>query len=512
MSMEPIRFDPAIGPDLQIDRHRQNAGQSPAQDMFADLLGDQLKRRAEAERQELGAARRELLAHRRQASDPLSGRGAGIVLAHARTLRGEAKQIDEPAERRLPDRSRRSLEDGCERTSWKETVCTKPAAGEESTADQSAETADDKEQTSDPLVTVAISVQPPIDTAGNRAEAAGDLTAPAPEANDDKATSGTGDADPATASADPGQQAVAATLDAGLSTVVAMLDTGGTTAPTGKEIPQQPPSLSAAALPGQQPVANLPETEINFVDLTPRPAQPQRPAADLKPRPGLAARTNAGEPAPSANSTNDPRMPINPHLVPGVQAGRGAELGAGGEFSDASLPGDSPGPGWALHLAQGSAGKRAEFLAQLKQHLQNLPAQEQVAVHIQRALRQGTGKFSIQLSPAELGRIQVKLEIDEEKRVTAAVTVERPSTLELLQRDVKGLERALHDAGLKMDGGDLSFSLGRGRDQEFAQDLDSFDAAGLGGDRAERLAEGDRPDVQPGEVLDIAAGMVNLQI
>ena len=49
-------------------------------------------------------------------------------------------------------------------------------------------------------------------------------------------------------------------------------------------------------------------------------------------------------------------------------------------------------------------------------------------------------------------------------RVDAVVRVERPETLELLQRDARQLVRALQDAGLQADSGSLSFHL-RGDEQ-----------------------------------------------
>ncbi|HNB28144.1 MAG TPA: flagellar hook-length control protein FliK, partial [Alphaproteobacteria bacterium] len=160
-------------------------------------------------------------------------------------------------------------------------------------------------------------------------------------------------------------------------------------------------------------------------------------------------------------------------------------------------------------LAQGAASKRPDFIAQLRQHLQDLPAHEQVAINIQRAVREGTGRLSIQLSPSELGQIHVKLEIDEEKRVTAAVTVEKPSTLELLQRDIKGLERALHNAGLQMDGNDLSFSLGRQDSQEFAQDLRQSGTSARGQEQAGGEADTAAPAAS---AVDTASGLVNVEV
>jgi flagellar hook-length control protein FliK len=89
--------------------------------------------------------------------------------------------------------------------------------------------------------------------------------------------------------------------------------------------------------------------------------------------------------------------------------------------------------------------------------------------------------------------------------------VERPSTLELLQRDTKGLERALHNAGLNMEGGDLSFNLGRG-DQDFAQDLRQSGVSAAGGSVLDAESNGDQPVDPVAQVTDTAAGVVNLQV
>ncbi len=89
----------------------------------------------------------------------------------------------------------------------------------------------------------------------------------------------------------------------------------------------------------------------------------------------------------------------------------------------------------------------------------------QIAVNITRAIEAGRDQITIRLQPAELGRVEVKLDMAGGSRVNATVTVERPETLELLQRDARALERALADAGLKTDHESLSFNLkGQGRD------------------------------------------------
>jgi len=85
--------------------------------------------------------------------------------------------------------------------------------------------------------------------------------------------------------------------------------------------------------------------------------------------------------------------------------------------------------------------------------------QEQMAVHIQKNVSEGNDQFTINLRPVEMGRIDIRLEIASDGRVSAMVAVEKAQTLELLQRDSRNLERALQDAGLKADRDSLNFSL-----------------------------------------------------
>jgi chemotaxis protein MotD len=77
-------------------------------------------------------------------------------------------------------------------------------------------------------------------------------------------------------------------------------------------------------------------------------------------------------------------------------------------------------------------------------------------------MQAGTNRFEIRLDPPDLGRIDVRLNVDKQGNVTSHLVVERSSTLDLLRRDAPQLERALQDAGLKTGGDGLQFSL---RDQ-----------------------------------------------
>jgi flagellar hook-length control protein FliK len=89
-----------------------------------------------------------------------------------------------------------------------------------------------------------------------------------------------------------------------------------------------------------------------------------------------------------------------------------------------------------------------------------------VAVEIAAQMKDGARRFEIRLDPPELGRIDVRLEVDKNGQVTSHLRVDRVETLDMLRRDSANLERALQDAGLKTSDNALNFSL---RDQSFRQ-------------------------------------------
>lgn len=89
-----------------------------------------------------------------------------------------------------------------------------------------------------------------------------------------------------------------------------------------------------------------------------------------------------------------------------------------------------------------------------------------VAIEIAGKALAGKNHFEIRLDPPELGRIEVRLDVDRDGNVTSRMIADRADTLDLLRRDVSGLERALQDAGLKTSDNGLQFSL---RDQSAQQ-------------------------------------------
>jgi flagellar hook-length control protein FliK len=92
-----------------------------------------------------------------------------------------------------------------------------------------------------------------------------------------------------------------------------------------------------------------------------------------------------------------------------------------------------------------------------------------LGVTIARKALEGVNKFELRLDPPELGRVDVTLEVDDSGATRAHIRAERPEALELLQREAKGMEQALRQAGLQFDQSSLTFSLG-GREGREAQE------------------------------------------
>jgi flagellar hook-length control protein FliK len=88
-----------------------------------------------------------------------------------------------------------------------------------------------------------------------------------------------------------------------------------------------------------------------------------------------------------------------------------------------------------------------------------------LAVAIAARAQSGSNQFDISLDPPELGRIDVRLDVDSTGQVTTQLTADRADTLQLLQSQQPQIEQALQDAGLKTADNGLQFTL---RDQSFA--------------------------------------------
>jgi len=128
--------------------------------------------------------------------------------------------------------------------------------------------------------------------------------------------------------------------------------------------------------------------------------------------------------------------------------------------------------GGVQHMTQSFAQYHAQAAAQA------LPAQttQMIAVQIQRNAAAKIDSFTLQLEPADLGRLDIELKFHRDGSVQAHLAADRPETLALLQKDSAHLERILQQAGFDTKDGALSFDL--------RQQSEGHNAGGTGAKRA----------------------------
>lgn len=266
------------------------------------------------------------------------------------------------------------------------------------------------------------------------------------------------------------------------------------------------PAAPAAGAPTSKPEEAPPEASETMSDFAGELAPP--PADAPAPKPLAAKAETSAHTAASEKLAAAASRPVNDGAPSAPQPATGSNTSnmtaatastAGGD-TGANLHGDGQPPSdngqrqpaeidqlrsGAAIADSGRAAGHQDFASQLASasrgshgsgsHAQ-MPAFQQVAVQIRRAVIEGDDHLSIQLKPAELGRIDVRLHFTGDGRVSAHVTADNVATLDLMQRDTRGLERALQDAGLQTDSGSLSFNL-RG-DNRQAHDQDNRNASG----------------------------------
>ncbi len=242
-------------------------------------------------------------------------------------------------------------------------------------------------------------------------------------------------------------------------------------------------------------------TRTTPAQATPTQAEPaagpqsasQTPAPPTQPQRSLVGSTPRGllETLAAANTRASGETPVTNRPTSTGHAPAGSAAGAVGTRANTAAPPQAPillavaGGADALQFAADgipdaylpTTGERAADIT--TPHLvrastplgggASLPT-AQIALAMVREARAGTQRFEIRLDPPELGRIDVRLELSRDGTLNAHLTVDRPETLDALNRDARHLERALQQSGLKLEGGDIQFSL---RDDGDAQQRDA---------------------------------------
>lgn len=102
---------------------------------------------------------------------------------------------------------------------------------------------------------------------------------------------------------------------------------------------------------------------------------------------------------------------------------------------------------------------------------------QMVALQIQRNAAAKVDTFTMQLNPANLGRLEIKMKFMRDGAVKAHLIAEKPETLSMLQKDQPQIQRLLQQAGLDVDENALSFDL-RQQSQDQQNTKESYNGAG----------------------------------
>ena len=119
--------------------------------------------------------------------------------------------------------------------------------------------------------------------------------------------------------------------------------------------------------------------------------------------------------------------------------------------------------------ANGSGFAQYINAAQAAQSTPNATMQ-MVGLQIYRNALAKVSNMTLQLQPAELGRLDIKMKFDKNGTVKAHLSAEHPETLAMLQKDSSQLQRILQQNGLQMDDSGPTFDLRQQNDGN----LDNF--------------------------------------
>ena len=130
--------------------------------------------------------------------------------------------------------------------------------------------------------------------------------------------------------------------------------------------------------------------------------------------------------------------------------------------------------------AQGKSAQQAAAFTAQAQRGGTPPGQQQilraVTLNMTRGANNAIEQMNMQLEPAELGRVNVKLKMGDDGLLKAHIITDKAETLQAMQKDSTALHKALADAGLEMGQDSFTFDLRDQNDPQFANDKDGREA------------------------------------
>lgn len=190
----------------------------------------------------------------------------------------------------------------------------------------------------------------------------------------------------------------------------------------------------------------------------------------------------------AAASQARPEAPVHPATVNSMLgAGLGSLQGAGAEgFGSGDGFGQQNGfaqnaanpYGMAADTSVKTAGNQPAFINYMSGARAAGPTTQMVGVQMSRNAASQIDTFTMQLDPADLGRLEVRMSFGRDGKMTARLIADKPETLSLLQRDSAQLEKVLQQSGLEVGENALSFDLREGNQQSLYEGRDR-DANGI---------------------------------
>jgi len=207
------------------------------------------------------------------------------------------------------------------------------------------------------------------------------------------------------------------------------------------------------------------------------------------------ANLNSGNTATTQNTAQNSTPQIsNPNLI---KSDVSLDLGIGNQNFDTALSQNLNGQtslstGSAIAAQDVSGLKTISGIAStMKAEAPVTPKMinEQITIAINKNIQNGKNNFSIRLNPAELGKVDIKLEFMADGKMQAAMTVESEKTLTMLQRDQSTLEKALSDAGIDLADKNMNFSLMKQNQKNKSQQFAEMTGSSNDDDALEELVE-----------------------
>jgi flagellar hook-length control protein FliK len=244
-------------------------------------------------------------------------------------------------------------------------------------------------------------------------------------------------------------------------------------------------ALRATTQPTSGPRGNAAPAQTSPAAPPAPPLTPRELAAAKAQAPVIEFRPEGGRPGPNrpaAASQSAEKAVNNPLPLVGASADAAPlKLASSADITVSAQQLPIPGSTSTSHVQHALVAEHAARSA---------PAAAQVGREIVRRFDGENTRFELRLDPPELGRIEVRLEVTRDHRVTAVVAADNAQALSELTRNARDLEQTLQSAGLELGENGLSFDLRRGGDE--TAEADAGRSAG---------ADGAMNDDQPGETV-----------